>query len=96
MISAVIAHKIESSDINSSTLELHSLRVSPKQGLTILEFGSDATPLGCICGPSCVHKRQKTTSTRVSRRVMRRTGIQGVKASCPSWHHSYQNNTFFI
>ena len=59
-----VTHKIENSDLNSSTCEVHLLKVSHQiipQGY-LLEFGSDLRPLGCICGPGCVHKNQKIKS----------------------------------
>ena len=63
MILAVVAHNIENPNLNSSRCEPTPLRASHK---TVLEFGSDARPLGCICGTGCVHKRQNITgkSTR--------------------------------
>jgi len=64
IISAVTTHKIEKPDPNLSTCEFPFLRVSHQNNTSkVLEFGSDAWPLGCICGPSRFYKRQKITST---------------------------------
>jgi len=63
MILVVTTVKIESSSLNSKYLRAPFAEgFSPNNTSKILEFESDAQPLGAIGRPRCVCKRQKVTS----------------------------------
>ena len=67
MILPVALHMIENSDLNSSILELPlAAGYSPNYASKYCSCGLMARSLGCICGPSCVHKRHALPRRRVA------------------------------